>query len=322
MPSLATIETSFEKNGSLLCLKAPGMSTLKLPTSATEYESLPVVKVTSSGATAGGPWLLATINCVKHEEGSKWINKYLNSTKKGTATASSTDPINKRLVNGKTVTGSFALVRSMHDVVHLGDYPPIFPIIERTKWRSDYKERFEGNYRRLSDFAPFLLVSQASARALAGYCNAKEYSPLSFRGNLIVDGTDLEPWAEESWYKLKVGDLVLHTIKACPRCTVPCRDQTTGEFLFEDKLKLWKVLKAAFPRKFNDPEWGSWAGAYMGVYMGHNAVEGCTIKVGDSVVPIQERSWDSHLKREFRTKLCLVIPFLIAVLGALYKTLL
>lgn len=310
MPVLATVTVSFDKteDGSVkLCLDAPNMPQLRLPVAAEAYKDGPTLTVECAGATAGGPWCLATLKCKQHLEGSKWITNYLNTSTGG-----------GRFVNGKAKTGSFALVRSTDDaVVDLGQYPPIFPVIARAKHNAEYKARFDGNYRRLSDFAPFLLVSRSSARFVAEQCQAETYPTLSFRGNIVVDGA--APWAEETWAQLEIvsndrSPLALHTIKACPRCTVPCRDQTTGSFLFPDKMKLWKVLKKVFPRKFSDPEWGTWAGAFMGVYMGHNGVES-KVMVGDTILPTKIVPWDAHLQKENR-KALLSVAGVIALFSA------
>jgi hypothetical protein len=308
---LASIQVSF--NGDKLCLDAPGMSQCHVPTYRDAYENCATVGVVCAGPLAGGTWELATLNCKQHAEGSAWISEYLNTPK------DSKDPTGT-LINGKKIPGKFALVRSLQEVVDLGAYPPILPLIERAKTNPEYKARFEGNYRRLSDFAPFLLVSQSSARDIASKGNISEYPVTSFRGNIIVDGDRLQPWDEETWATLNISStsgahepLRLHTIKQCPRCTAPCRDQTTGQFLYkDDKFKLWKVLKAVSPLKFIDPEWGSWAGVFMGVYMGHNGVEG-NIMVGDVITPTKIVPWDAHLQPEFERKVLMMVGVGVAI---------
>ena len=97
---------------------------------------------------------------------------------------------------------------------------------------------------------------------------------------------------------MSIGDARFRVDGPCPRCTVPCRDGHSGGFLFPaHKLKLWDVLKRAFPGKFGDPEWGSWAGAFFGVYFGHAGAEGATLSVGDAIVVRETTSWDAHLQR-------------------------
>jgi MOSC domain len=308
MPALATVKVSFSTgtDDQQLCLDAPGMPQQRVPLASDAYEAGPTLQI----ECAGDNWSLASLSCKQHLEGSEWITQYLNSRPMPNA---------RCCVSGKSLPGTFALVRSIDAcVVHLGQYPPIFPLIARAKHDPVYEARFAGNYRRLSDFAPLLLVSQSSARFVAKQCQADCYPTVSFRGNIVVDGAP--PWAEETWAELDVvasssstdqngaaPPLRLHTIKQCPRCTVPCRDQTTGEFLFpNEKFKLWNVLKKAFPRKSTDPEWGSWAGAYMGVYMGSNGVEG-TVAVGDTIVPRKIVRWDAHLQTEKRNTCFLVL---------------
>lgn len=229
------------------------------------YAELPSLTVES----AGEGWSLGFVQCVQHKSASIWINKYLNG-----------ESTNQKglLVNGKTQPGTFAFCRSV-GVLDLVKYPPIFPLLQKSKDLPEYKARFEGNSRQLSDFAPFLLVSQSSARALANYCQIDAYPCTSFRGNIVIDGAP--PWAEENWSQVRIGGengstaLLLHNIKPCPRCIVPCRDQTkTGEFLFaKEPTKLWNAVKRVFPRKVADSEWESWAGVVMGCYMGHHGQE-------------------------------------------------
>jgi hypothetical protein len=316
MPVLATIKVSFDSD--MIYLDAPGMAQLGMPTLPDSYVDAPSIRVESAGPYPGGTWSLAFLDCKQHVKASDWMNVYLNRP-------ADVDLPEGRRVNGKMTAGKFAVVRSMDDVVDLGKYPPIFPLIEKSKTNASYKARFEGNYRRLSDFAPFLLVSESSARFLVNQCEGDEYPTRSFRGNIIVDGKGLEPWAEETWAKIEISSekhdtLVLHTIKQCPRCTVPCRDQTTGKFLFQaDPLKLWKVLKAIFPRKFHDPEWGSWAGVFMGVYMGHNFDNGKESKlmVGDIITPKEIVPWDAHLQRELTTKVIMVLAVILGIISAI-----
>jgi len=62
-------------------------------------------------------------------------------------------------------------------------------------------------------------------------------------------------------------------------------------------------LQAAFPLKFSDPEWGVWAGAFFGLYMGHNGKgTGTVLRVGDTVHVLTYRPWDVHLPAAQRLK--------------------
>jgi hypothetical protein len=77
-----------------------------------------------------------------------------------------------------------------------------------------------------ADGFPLLLTSQASLDDL----NARLPEPVAmerFRPNLVV--TDCEPYEEDRWTELQIGDLTLHVVKPCSRCTIPTVDPRMGE---------------------------------------------------------------------------------------------
>jgi hypothetical protein len=79
---------------------------------------------------------------------------------------------------------------------------------------------------------------------------------------------------------------------------------------------LWKTLKALYPRKYSDPEWGSWAGAYMGIYMGNMGKIG-KISVGDKIVPTRTSPWDAHLSSEISMKIYVYI-FAMGIMSSIF----
>lgn len=77
-----------------------------------------------------------------------------------------------------------------------------------------------------SDGYPILVISEASLADLNG--RLAEPVPMNrFRPNLVVAGT--EPFAEDSWGPVRVGEVELMGCKPCERCTVPTIDQRTSE---------------------------------------------------------------------------------------------
>jgi len=77
-----------------------------------------------------------------------------------------------------------------------------------------------------ADSAPLHLLSEASFRDLNGRLD----TPVRidrFRANIIVSGTDA--FAEDSWRRVRVGDVELLIVKDCIRCQVINVDQQTGE---------------------------------------------------------------------------------------------
>ncbi|MFD9129058.1 MOSC domain-containing protein [Kitasatospora sp. NPDC059571] len=92
-----------------------------------------------------------------------------------------------------------------------------------------------GETTSMADGYPLLLASTASLEALNGHLAAdhpagdRRAEPLPmtrFRPNLVVSGS--EPWAEDSWRRIRVGDLTFRVVKACGRCVVTTTDQETG----------------------------------------------------------------------------------------------
>ena len=77
-----------------------------------------------------------------------------------------------------------------------------------------------------ADAFPFLLVSEASLADL----NSRLARPVlmdRFRPNLVVSGC--EPYAEDSWRRIRIGPVVLHVVKPCSRCSTTTVDQATAE---------------------------------------------------------------------------------------------
>lgn len=77
-----------------------------------------------------------------------------------------------------------------------------------------------------TDGYPFLIIGQSSLDDL----NARLDEPLPmnrFRPNLVVEGA--EPYAEDGWQRVSIGDMTLRVVKPCPRCVVTTTDQETAE---------------------------------------------------------------------------------------------
>ncbi|MEV6210849.1 MOSC N-terminal beta barrel domain-containing protein [Kitasatospora sp. NPDC051914] len=93
-----------------------------------------------------------------------------------------------------------------------------------------------GETTSMADGYPLLLATTASLDALNGHLAAdhpdgdRRAEPLPmerFRPNLVVSGT--EPWAEDGWRRIRVGEVVFRVVKPCGRCVVTTTDQETGE---------------------------------------------------------------------------------------------
>lgn len=77
-----------------------------------------------------------------------------------------------------------------------------------------------------ADGFPFLLISEASLADL----NQRLEQPLTmlrFRPNLVVSGC--EPFAEDGWRRIRIGEMTFRVAKPCSRCVIPTINPDTGE---------------------------------------------------------------------------------------------
>lgn len=84
-----------------------------------------------------------------------------------------------------------------------------------------------GDLVSFADGYPILVTSEASLAAL----NAALDRPVSmarFRSNIVLAG-DIEPWAEDNWRGIAIGDMRLRFTKPCSRCLVITQEPETGE---------------------------------------------------------------------------------------------
>jgi len=76
-----------------------------------------------------------------------------------------------------------------------------------------------------ADGYPLLLTTQASLSDLNERLNAP--LPMDrFRPNVVVAGA--KPWAEDTWRRLRIGQVTFRAVKPCGRCAVTTIDQQTA----------------------------------------------------------------------------------------------
>lgn len=125
-----------------------------------------------------------------------------------------------------------------------------------------------------ADAYPVLVATEASLAALNAEI-ARNGGPAigmeRFRPNIVIDGAD--PWAEDFWAAIAIGDVVLDLVKPSDRCVVTTTDQLTGARKGKEPLaSLGLIRRSADPR-------------VTGVLFGWNAVpRACgRIEVGGGV---------------------------------------
>jgi uncharacterized protein len=94
-----------------------------------------------------------------------------------------------------------------------------------------------------------------------------------FRPNVVVAGA--EPWADDGWHTIRIGEGVYRTVKGCARCTIPTTDHETAERFKEPTATMARTRR--------------WDGA---VWFGTNLVcdtPGVRIRVGDEVEVLETR---------------------------------
>lgn len=107
----------------------------------------------------------------------------------------------------------------------LGDHCKLVAMAESSVRYID--EDFAHNREQVSfaDGFPLLLISQGSLADL----NARLPRPLlmnRFRPNLVVRGC--EPYAEDSWKEIMIGNVKMSVVKPCSRCVITTVDPDTG----------------------------------------------------------------------------------------------
>ena len=94
-----------------------------------------------------------------------------------------------------------------------------------------------------------------------------------FRPNIVVAGA--EPWADDGWHRIRIGEGVYRAVKGCARCTIPTTDHETAEHFKEPTATMARTRR--------------WDGQ---VWFGTNLVcdtPGVTIRVGDEVEVLETR---------------------------------
>ena len=99
-----------------------------------------------------------------------------------------------------------------------------FPQDEFRQVDLDYAN--EGDRTAFSDGFPLLLISQESLDDL----NHRLSTPITmsrFRPNIVIKGC--QPFAEDSWKKIRIGGITFRLVKPCSRCVIPSINIETAE---------------------------------------------------------------------------------------------
>jgi uncharacterized protein len=131
-----------------------------------------------------------------------------------------------------------------------------------------------------ADLAPVLVINAASHRELVEHA-VEPFGIDRWRANLLIEGA--EAWAEDTWRRVRVGDLTMDLGLPWPRCAVPQVDQDAGERRREPAVVLrarrWCTSATDLPEFLRPMLEGQ---ALFGVMAAATPI-GARIAVGDAV---------------------------------------
>jgi len=95
----------------------------------------------------------------------------------------------------------------------------------KRKLNSDYAVSDE-DHTGFADGYPILVISEESLTDLNSRLGTSRSVPMNrFRPNLVVKGC--EPFAEDTWKRIRIGRIEMALVKPCPRCVVTTIDKET-----------------------------------------------------------------------------------------------
>jgi len=278
LPKLASVQVQIDVEHGVLRISAPEYPPLIVPISEAQYVNNEDVLVECGGmsTTSDGGWSLGVLRGKSAGEAAeRWFSEYLNT------------------VASERPCGRYVLVRSLqNDLRRLDRYvgPGQAPYsdsmrAQRNGEGSPFRlQRLAVNGQdsiRFQDMAPVHLANQASLVDLAQRMGVESYPVQCFRPNVVVTGA--HAWQEELWDRFCIGSISFRGWKPTPRCTVPTRNQSTGDFQIpKNKALVTVTLRKHWPKKCVDEEWGQeWQGPSFGVSVGCD--ETGSLRVGDRV---------------------------------------
>ena len=336
VPKLAAVKVEYsDRSGKKqLVVSAPDMERkLIVDTEEEDFEDNGDVLVNCEGksTTSSGGWSMGVLpGKSAGEDATSWFTEYLNKVEPSSG---------KR----KLPKATFCLVRALSKnaarklAIYAG--PKQVPYSADTKkqklgFGSPFKMRSVNvkstDALYFQDFAPCNICSVDSLEELSEVMSdaaekSIEHPVQCFRPNIVVKNFNDSPFDEETWKFFQVGDSArFRHLKLTPRCTVPARNPTTGDWLYPfKKLLVQKTLKRMFPKKCLDIEWEEqWQGPSFGVHLGYESeASGSSfslLKLGDKVrvfsfkdLPATSYSWSILCSHILALGITLCVLFMI-----------
>ena len=132
------------------------------------------------------------------------------------------------------------------------------------------------------------IAANADTSTLDGRLEARGVSMDRFRPSVVIRGS--EPFAEDDWAKIRIGEAVFRVVKPCGRCVITTIDQQKGEFDGKEPLRtLATFRKASDVRPEGYEKFGH---GPTSVLFGENLIPenpGVTVNIGDEVEVLEYR---------------------------------
>ena len=135
-----------------------------------------------------------------------------------------------------------------------------------------------------ADAFPILLTSKQSLAAFN--TTLDQPAPMDrFRANIVIDGKNLEPYIEDHWRKLALGDVQAFVVRACARCAVPDIDQKSG---IRDSTKA--VTKNLRANRHGLDRFSGSTGDFFGQNILPVYIPGMQLSIGNNISVLQHNS--------------------------------
>lgn len=174
---------------------------------------------------------------------------------------------------------------------------------EASEWFSDYLQKpvrlvavavhsrllIKDRYRRegaanttgFADAFPILLASQTSLDQVNAGVEGEPFGMERFRPNIVVSG-ELEPFTEDTWRKIQVGQMLAEVVRPCKRCAIPYISQHTGEQ--SGARQLGQALKATRRGVDTTSPNDNGKAVFFAQNLNHQYSEGLQLAEGDEVI--------------------------------------
>ena len=107
------------------------------------------------------------------------------------------------------------------DVMNLADAGPVLLVSEASMAQLNAWIRVESDVPDLADLDPADISDVAASPV------SEPLDILRFRGNIVIDGD--QPFAEDGWPGVRIGDVEFRTTETCDRCVMTTLDPVTLE---------------------------------------------------------------------------------------------